>query len=79
MVRVSFAGNVIVLSLSMCSFRLAAKGEDVKQFTIIYPSVFNIKLYCLISYDIGNSNFYIIYGIGTENISFINKREFLCT
>ena len=49
MVRVSFAGNVIVLSLSMCSFRLAAKGEDVKQFTIIYPSVFNIKLYCLIS------------------------------
>jgi hypothetical protein len=49
MVRVSFAGNVIVLSLSMCSFRLAAKGEDGKQFKIIYPSVFNIKLYCLIS------------------------------
>jgi hypothetical protein len=49
MVRVSFAGNVIVLSLSMCSFRLAAKGEDGKQFKIIYQSVFNIKLYCLIS------------------------------
>jgi hypothetical protein len=47
--RVSFAGNVIVLSLSMCSFRLAAKGEDGKQFKIIYPSVFNVKLYCLIS------------------------------
>jgi hypothetical protein len=61
---------------------LCLEHKDQGHAIILYIIVSNcsdIKLYCLISYDIGNNNLYIIYGIGTGNISFISDRECLCT